>query len=132
MQIVRFRVMEPDVADPKEIHLGYCHETTIFCACGCHGTFDLSECEVLDSYEPSENDLGMMVGWPWWQGEDEDVECPVHDASCPYFHEGGCLLDHPETDCDDYIAMQDDPWEADDCDNDEGYDPYEGCYTGDC
>ena len=133
MQVVRFRVMEADIGDPKEIHYGFDAGTgIIFCGCGCNGTFELEEVEILDSYEPTEQELAEMMGWPYSQEADELKECPVHDASCPYFHEGGCLLDHPETDCDDYIAMMEDPWEVDDCDDDTGYDPYEGCYTGDC
>lgn len=154
LQIVRFRVKESDlVDDTNEIHYGVAHgDGFVWCGCGCGGNFETEECEILDSYEPTEDVLAGLMGWPWSQGgdPDEDIECPIHDVSCPYFHEGGCLLDHPETDCDDYIAMMDDPWEVDDegheaswelanegeewddCDNDEGYDPYEGCYTGDC
>ena len=135
MKLVRFRVMEPDLGEPEDIHYGYASEDgTIYCGCGCHGTFELEDCEILDTYEPSEAELDGIMGWPYCQSEQVFI-CPVNDASCPYWREGGvCLIGRPDLECDDYMAMMDeaDCWEVDDCDNDCGYDPYLGCFTDDC
>lgn len=133
MKLVRFRVVEPDLGEPDDIHYGYDSEDGIIhCGCGCHGTFELEDCEILDTYEPSEAALAGLMGWPYCQNEQLYI-CPVADASCPYWREGDvCIMGRPDEDCDDFIKMREEEAMWEDCDNDCGYDPYLGCFTDDC
>ena len=124
MLFVRFRVIEPDLTDDTSaINYGVMVGEKVWCACGCGGSFEPDEVEVLDSYEPTEDVIAGVMGWPYSRGEAVD---------CPYWKEGSiCTIGNPAAECDEYQAcMEDDGgWEYEE---DEGFDPYLGCYTEDC
>lgn len=67
MRVVSFRSTDSSVAEP-DIHFGILIENTIYCACGCGGSFEADEgIEILDSYEPLESEFADMLGWPYNQ-----------------------------------------------------------------
>ena len=135
MLFVRFRVIEPDLTDDTSaISYGVMVDEKVWCACGCNGSFEPNEVEVLDSYEPTEDVIAGVMGWPYSQGAAVDY-CPTNAIDCPYWKEGSiCTIGNPAEECDEYQACMDDDggWEIDDCDNDCGYDPDLGCFTDDC